>query len=79
MVTPFMEIGWLLAALVALSLLGGLYFGYSFRGWLIKWNKEERRKMIVSILIHIDKYEREKREEFFNFIEGLKSSSKSTN
>ena len=74
----FTETIGLLAILVALSLLGGLYFGYSVRGWLIKWNKEERQKIIVSILTHIDEHEKEEREKFFNFIEGLKTSLKST-
>jgi len=65
----------LLAIPVVLSLLGGLYFGYSLRGWLIKWDREERRKIIVSILSHIEKYEKEEREKFFKFIEGLKTST----
>jgi len=65
----------LLAALAVLSLLLGSYYGWSYRGWHLKRNREERRKLVVSILSHLNPHERE---EFFNFIEGLRTPSKST-
>lgn len=65
----------LIVILAALSLLVGVYYGWSYRGWRFKSSREERRKVIVSILSHLDEHERE---EFLNFIDGLRTASKST-
>lgn len=65
----------LVIILAALSLLVGLYYGWSYRGWHLKRSREERHKAIVSILSHLDEHERE---EFLSFIDGFRNPSKST-
>jgi len=61
----------LVVGLAFLCIAFGFLFGYSFRGWELKRSREERGKIVISILSHLNQYERE---EFLNFIDGLKTS-----